>query len=240
MYELAALVPPFNGFDMNSLCKNVIRGYFSDVLTISKNLMKIIRSMLNVSPKQRPTAKELLELSSVLLKKETLCDKETHKLLSTIIFDNKVSALRKKLPESRYTRKLSADSIKENLSFFENDSKITEENSEKEIFCGKGPNDKLLPRIPLNRALPPKAPRMSNAQPTNPQNYEIKSPVLAKIVPGPTIITHSPRVSPQIKRVGSLILEPRRYHSPNGNLYERVASLVNLDKPSPSKPSWWG
>lgn len=231
IYELAALAPPFNGSDMSSLCKNVIRGYFRDPIGVSKDLIKVIRSMLQVTAALRPTAKTLLETLTFSHKKSKIPCENSYQLLKTIFFDNKPSALRSRLPESRYNRALSIDSCKENLP--EDSFDTSTDNSIKE-------KHQKLPKIPLGKALPSKSskpPKPSN----NIQNNEIKSPnIIPKGLPSPTIVTHESQVRSQIRRVGSLILEPVRYHSPQVPNYERILSLGNLEKPYSPKPLWWG
>lgn len=227
IYELASLNPPFNGRDMKSLSRNVMRGYFQDISGVSPDLMKTIRSMLQVTPGSRPSAKDLLEITDVS-NRNSSSFKKNYNLLKTIFFDNKVNALRSRLPKAQYFRQLSVDSFKENLPEIDEDLEKPGNKS-----CVRESEELVLPRVPLNKALPPKVPRYVN-------NENKKIGVLKNIA-SPTIITHSPLVSPQIKRVGSLILEQRnRYHSPQVPIYERVASLGLLEKPSSPMPVWWG
>ena len=222
---------------MNSLCKNVTRGYFSDINGISKELMKIIRSMLQVTPGSRPSAKELLETTSIDKRNSCNSIKKNYNLLKTIFFDNRVVSLRNKLPKSQYCRQLSADDIKENLPSIDESIESTNKSHVKDQ------KQVALPRIPLTKALPPKVPKavnLQNCNVNNPQNNDSNSPCIVPKLSSPTIITHSPLVNHQIRRVGSLILEQKRYRSPQIQIYERVASLGNLDKPCTPKPVWWG
>lgn len=216
IYELAALVPPFNGRDMNSLCRNVIRGIFTDVQGYSKDLMKVIRLMLQVSPSLRPSTKELLQISSVGVHLQN--DSSKCELLKTIVFDNKVSTLRSRLPQSQYKRKLSADDFKENLPIIdESDEKANEKP------CG-------LPKIQVPKPLLPKYPKASNnVSSVSPSRNPAMSPV---------IVTHSKGNA--IRRIGSLVLESKRYHSPQVPILERIASLNLIEKPYSPAPKWWG
>lgn len=220
IYEMAALTPPFDGRDMNSLSRNVIRGIFTDVQGYSKDLMRVIRLMLQVNPALRPSAKELLQIPSVGVNSsiETL----KYELLKTIVFDNKVSTLRSRLPQSQYKRKFSADDFKENLP-------IIDENDEKnQNFCEEKPCG--LPRIPLGKPLPPKYPK-------GPTSFSPVSPC-KKAGMSPVIVTHSK--GNIIRRIGSLVIESKRYHSPQVQLLERIASLNLIEKPYSPAPKWWG
>ena len=236
IYELAALVPPFNGRDMSALSRSVIRGIYSDPAGVSKDLAKVIRAMLQVNPGLRPSAKDLLETTNFSSRNSNCISmKKNFSLLKTIFFDNKVNALRSRLPKSQYYRQLSVDSFKENLPSID-DSKLVNKSCAREVV------ESALPAIPMHKALPPKAPRALNvSNNSSNQNNESKAPMVGqKNVAGPVVITHSPLVSPQIKRIGSLIIEQRRYHSPQAPVYERVASLGALEKPSSPMPAWWG
>lgn len=58
-YEICTLKPPFRASDMAGLYKKVQRGAYPpiDVRSYSKALANVIAKMLQVDPKQRPTAK---------------------------------------------------------------------------------------------------------------------------------------------------------------------------------------
>jgi NIMA (never in mitosis gene a)-related kinase len=216
VYELASLNPPFNGKDMSALCRNVVRGIFTDVPGYSKELNKTIRSMLQVTPTLRPSAKDLLLVPSVGTRHSL--DLSKCELLKTIVFDNRVSTLRSRLPQSQYKRKLSADDFKENLPVIEEtDEKPQNHSTEKPII--------RLPKIPLSKPLPPKYPPTS---PSSPKKQALS----------PLISNHSK--CPIIRRIGSLVIEPKRYHSPQLPILDRIASLNLIEQPYSAAPKWWG
>lgn len=66
LYELCALRPPFRGQDMKELSKRVQSGTFARITPrFSSDLDAVIRRLLRVDPRQRPTAAEALELPQV-------------------------------------------------------------------------------------------------------------------------------------------------------------------------------
>ena len=59
---MAALKPPFKAKNMNELYKRVSKGIFSPIPRIySKNLFKVIYSLLKRNPSARPTAEEIVK-----------------------------------------------------------------------------------------------------------------------------------------------------------------------------------
>lgn len=220
IYELASLNPPFNGRDMSALCRNVVRGIFSDVSGYSKELNRTIRMMLQVAPAMRPTVKELLQVPSVGIRHSFELSK--CELLKTIVFDNRIATLRSRLPQSQYKRKLSADDFKENLPVIDEDDEKQSNLTLDKVAC-------KLPKIPLCKPVLPKYP---------------KGPPAGASV-SPQKIAMSPVVGgaskcPSIRRIGSLVIEPKRYHSPQIPILERIASLNLIEKPYSPAPKWWG
>ena len=62
LYELVKLRPPFQGRDMQMLYDKVSKGQYTKIPKwYSQDLAIVIKSMLQVKPKYRPTWKELLE-----------------------------------------------------------------------------------------------------------------------------------------------------------------------------------
>lgn len=60
---MATLKPPFRAEDMEGLYKKVTKGVYSKIgPNFSKQLANIIKSMLQVDPSNRPSAKQLLKL----------------------------------------------------------------------------------------------------------------------------------------------------------------------------------
>jgi NIMA (never in mitosis gene a)-related kinase len=66
LYEMITLYPPFRAADMEGLSRKVIRGVFTPIpSTFSKDLATVVKKMLTVETRLRPTCSELLNLSEV-------------------------------------------------------------------------------------------------------------------------------------------------------------------------------
>ena len=66
LYETLALVPPFRADDMNALFKKVIKGQYIDPPSIySRDLKRLIRSMLMVKYELRPSCEQILKSKEV-------------------------------------------------------------------------------------------------------------------------------------------------------------------------------
>ena len=69
VYELAALEPPFKAEDMEGLFNAVVNGKYKPLSSIfSKELSQVIKLLLSVKPKLRPTTEKIL--GSVLIRKK--------------------------------------------------------------------------------------------------------------------------------------------------------------------------
>lgn len=92
---------------MEGLYKRVIVGVYPHIPNrYSEELGKTIKWMLQVNPKKRPTAEDLLNSNTILNKVEelfgsTLADTKSI-LLNTIRFTNNQMKLSSKLPEPKY------------------------------------------------------------------------------------------------------------------------------------------
>jgi NIMA (never in mitosis gene a)-related kinase 1/4/5 len=63
LYELTALSPPFTAKDMQGLYKCVLRGVYPKIPAVfSVDLSEMIKKLLQVEPKNRPTTEEILKL----------------------------------------------------------------------------------------------------------------------------------------------------------------------------------
>lgn len=66
MYESVCYRPPFSGNNMDNLFKKITSGKFADIPThYSPDLSIVIKSMIQVNPKLRPTCLTLLTMESV-------------------------------------------------------------------------------------------------------------------------------------------------------------------------------
>ena len=108
IYEATSLKPPFRSDSMEGLFKKILNGYYPNIPTnYSKELESVIRSMLQVNPKKRPTCDELAENPIISKKIDELfnCDMEPYEneLLETIRCPKNLEALsRNKLPSPAY------------------------------------------------------------------------------------------------------------------------------------------
>mgnify|MGYP003386195420 CR=1 FL=1 len=66
LYELCALRPPFLGNDLPGLKRSILSGRYPPIASkYSSDLHKVIGQMLNLSPRQRPTAADFLKLKEI-------------------------------------------------------------------------------------------------------------------------------------------------------------------------------
>lgn len=66
IYELCALRPPFLGNDLPGLKRSILSGRYPPISTkYSSELQKVIGQMLNLNPRQRPTAGDFLKLKEL-------------------------------------------------------------------------------------------------------------------------------------------------------------------------------
>jgi NIMA (never in mitosis gene a)-related kinase 1/4/5 len=104
LYEAAALKPPFQAEDMNSLYKKVIKGVTAPLINYSTEFNSAVRSLLNLDPKKRPTASEIISLvpgnfrSFNKEKSETL----NSSLLNTIRISSDLFNIKDQLPGDKY------------------------------------------------------------------------------------------------------------------------------------------
>ena len=101
LYEMITLKPPFRADNMQGLYKKVIKGQYPKISDkYSVDLQTIVRILLQVSPKKRPTCQEILNHAIVKQKMEELFpdeyssdssgDEPKNKLLKTIYFTDKL------------------------------------------------------------------------------------------------------------------------------------------------------
>jgi NIMA (never in mitosis gene a)-related kinase 1/4/5 len=77
LYELSALNPPFTAKDMSGLYKAVLKGVYPKLPSqFSNDLSEMIRCMLQVEPKNRPTTKQILQMPSMISRCNILKDVE--------------------------------------------------------------------------------------------------------------------------------------------------------------------
>ena len=116
IYEMASLHVPFRGVSMQNLYKNVLRGIYQQIpQRYSDDLKQIIKMILVVNPKNRPSSKELLENPIIKRKmvelgfetNEGLVKKksgEKAKLMKTIKIPTNMSQINRELPQKKYEK----------------------------------------------------------------------------------------------------------------------------------------
>eukprot|EP00927_Polykrikos_kofoidii_P052887 TRINITY_DN4690_c0_g1_i1.p1 TRINITY_DN4690_c0_g1~~TRINITY_DN4690_c0_g1_i1.p1 ORF type:complete len:549 (+),score=100.70 TRINITY_DN4690_c0_g1_i1:160-1806(+) len=109
MYEVLALEPPFQAKDMEGLYRSVLRGKYPAIPDCySKELSEVISVCLQVNPRHRPSAEQLLQLPIVRRKASELGldEAENHAtcsdLLGTIKVPRNIMNLQAHLPRPQY------------------------------------------------------------------------------------------------------------------------------------------
>ena len=144
IYEMASLNVPFRGTSMQNLYQNVLRGIYERIpMRYSDDLRKIIKLILVVNPKKRPSSSELLE--NPIIKKKIIelgLDKD-HKekseggarLMKTIKIPMNMSQINNELPQKKYEKEkmLLNDEYETAKRTFYNPPKINDEKNINEI-----------------------------------------------------------------------------------------------------------
>jgi NIMA (never in mitosis gene a)-related kinase len=113
IYEMASLHVPFRGTSMQNLYQNVLRGIYQQIpMNYSDKLRKIIKQILVVNPKNRPSSAELLENPIIkqkmnelgLSKYNNLKNEEKARLMKTIKIPMNMSQINMELPQKKYEK----------------------------------------------------------------------------------------------------------------------------------------
>ena len=143
IYEMAVLKIPFRGATMKQLYSNVMKGIYPSIPNrYSEDLKKIIKKILVVNPKNRPSASSLLNCSIIKQKineyefffgnensMDFIDDDENPELINTIKIPGNMNMINKELPKKRYE-----DEKRKNLDdIILNDT--YDDDSKKEMFC---------------------------------------------------------------------------------------------------------
>ena len=111
IYEMCALHVPFRGTSMQNLYQNVLRGIYQQIsMKYSDDLRKIIKQILVVNPKNRPSSSELLENPIIkrkivelgLNKDNKKKNEEKARLMKTIKIPMNMSHINNELPQKKY------------------------------------------------------------------------------------------------------------------------------------------
>ncbi len=118
VYEAVTLKPPFRAQSMEALNQRVQKGVYPKIPSIySEDLSNLIKLLLQVNPKKRPSCDEILRLPIIRKKMEELQLEEDpektslagNALLGTIQLPKNLRILREKLPKPNYGIKSSPD-----------------------------------------------------------------------------------------------------------------------------------
>ena len=114
LYELTALSPPFTAKDMQGLYKCVLKGVYPKIpQQFSADLSEMIKCLLQVDPKNRPTTKQILQMPILInrcnrqLKDVEVVDIDSFTpgediMLGTIRVPKNLRLLSERLPKSNY------------------------------------------------------------------------------------------------------------------------------------------
>ncbi|CAD8172279.1 unnamed protein product [Paramecium octaurelia] len=117
IYELAAQQPPFRAADLQSLSRRIQTGVYDPIPgKYSKDLSEVIKLMLQVVPRNRPSSDAILKNpivirnSGSLLVEEEVGGKKVAKLLQTIKLPYNLKQLKGNLPKPNYENKIKRSS----------------------------------------------------------------------------------------------------------------------------------
>jgi NIMA (never in mitosis gene a)-related kinase len=104
IYEAAALRPPFRSSDMKGLYRKVIAGKFAPLHEFSEDFNEMVKLLLKLDPKERPSASEILnnELVRQRVKTQREVAIRPPKLLRTISIGEDFTDITTKLPKDKY------------------------------------------------------------------------------------------------------------------------------------------
>ena len=108
LYEICALRPPFRGTSLKDLCANVERGKYIEIPNMySQDLKDVIRRMLVVNERERPSIDQLMSWDT--LRKRRMYNSGNNEvncsLIQTIRMPRNMKDVNAKLPKARYGEK---------------------------------------------------------------------------------------------------------------------------------------
>lgn len=100
---MTMLKPPFFGYNMETLYKNVLSGRYEKIsIDYSLDLNNMIKKLLQVAPNNRPTANEILQMPEIIIRNKFVFDDSVPELLNTIRISNDLqNNLAFSFPESK-------------------------------------------------------------------------------------------------------------------------------------------
>jgi NIMA (never in mitosis gene a)-related kinase 2 len=180
LYEIAALEPPFRANSHLNLAMKVKKGAFERLpLRYSEDLQRVVRRMLNIDQRKRPTVEELLQLKPIMLRMKENKIKQTYQNLKRreeqIVQRGEAADKKlKELKEKEEKLKEKENEINTKLRKLETQQLVhkTEKKAERNEKCTAGGNGSLSARIRMfdseedmarNKQLPPLCPKVLSA-----------------------------------------------------------------------------
>ena len=117
LYELVALTPPFTASDMKGLYAKVMKGVYPKIpSSFSSDLSAMIRNLLQVDPKNRPSTKQIMHMPVFIAKYNEIREEQARDfdendllqsdgytdLLGTIKIPRNLKLLSERLPKSNF------------------------------------------------------------------------------------------------------------------------------------------
>ena len=122
LYEMICLIPPFKAENMEGLYQKIIKGKYKIPDKYSNELNEILKLLLKVEPKERPTCDELLKNSVIKNKIEffeenkkyndDISNNEEQELLKTIKISKNLLFLSGRLPKANYNNENEIHNLK--------------------------------------------------------------------------------------------------------------------------------
>ena len=147
-YEMLNLHPPFNAGNMEALYKKIMKGQYGKINSkYSRDIVEIVRNLLLVDPKERPTCDEILKNDMVKERIDFFSDREGFNdednnsneeatLMKSFRLTKNMRFISQQLPNPNY------DSPRNN-----NNNKAIDKNNNKTIKYNKNNNNTSLPNI---------------------------------------------------------------------------------------------
>lgn len=253
IYEMTTKSPPFTARDMQGLYRKVIQGAYPPIPPrYSNDLSNVIKSLLQVNPKMRPTCEKILQMPPIqrhIQMQSYSSANSSNKLLGTIKYAPSAKILNGRLPKRSHSR--------ENLSSAGRDNQETLSRRGRDILSA-GPDrtrDKFSDRTRHHhkdlkkaeeekRALPPR-PRLP---PNRPDSRELhrahkrdqpsyrQNPVLQQRQPSERNPTHSRNDSKKILDRNVENHNRPYQQSPSDRNINRAAANMILNSPKAGLP----
>lgn len=163
IYEMCTSFPPFGGNSLKDLYNNITKGIYKPIPKIfSSDLSKIISLILNVNPKQRPSADDLLKnpiiISKIRSKEIYIPGEDLNQgridLIKTIKLPKNLKDINKALPKKKYKKSeeemMGHDEFEMTKKGLLLPEEVKKKNKDYNNFKHKSPNNVVNPNVNLN------------------------------------------------------------------------------------------